>query len=506
MRLIVLFAVLFGLVRISFAQESDESNETALDRIRKDVSTLASEEFGGRFPGSSGGILAEDYIAAEFNNIGLKPFGSDFKHGFMFPEKISLGSENVVVMKTLIVRPGIPSEKLNTADIQWTVGEDWIPLSMSESGSVSGDLVFCGFGITAPEIDYDDYAGIDLAGKIPIVLTQTPDEDDPDSPFFKYYSIRSKIENAKAHGATGIIFVKKQHDSSDVLDPILPRDWRPNAGIVAIQANRTSISKFFPRRYSIFPTENQIVETKKPMSFDIPNVSTEITVDLQVTETAVSNIVGYVKGTDPDLGDDFLLISANFDHLGYDDVLKNRVYFARVEKMHPGANDNASGVAAMLELARSINSFTPPISVVFVAFNAEEFGNLGSEAFVENPPIDLDKIRAHIQLKAVGALGPLYVKPWDSAIPSYANFNQSPDQVYFRGAYQSFAKKGVPSLLIFGDEPDYRFSPDDTVDKINFKHLNEATDAIKDAVYTIASSPDPKIENVPITGPTHWPR
>ncbi len=506
MKKLLLAAILFAIARFSLAQENPESTETAEDRIRKDVNALASEEFGGRFPGSTGGNDAAFYIKNEFKEIGLAPIGTAKKRGFLFPEKIGLGDSNKVVMKTLIVRPGIPREKLKTADIELNAGQDWIPLSMSESGSVSGELVFCGFGITAPEIGYDDYEGIDLTGKIPIILTQTPDEDDPESPFFKYYSIRSKIENAKAQGAKGVVFVKKQHDSSDVLDPLLPRDWRTNSGIVAIQANRTSISKFFPRKYSIFPTENTIMETNKPMSFEIPNVSAEISVELQVSETPANNVVGYVEGTDPDLRDDFLIISANFDHLGYDDVLKNRVYFARVEKMHPGANDNASGVAVMLELARTIKTFTPPISVVFVAFNAEEFDNLGSKSFVENPPVDLGKVRAHIQLKAVGASGPLYVKPWASLISSNANFNRSPEQVYFRGAYQVFGEVGVPSILIYGEETDYRFSPEDTIDKIDFKHLTEATETIKEAIFSIANSPDPKIENVPLEGPTNWPR
>lgn len=469
------FPFLILVTSISVFSQKATSPEAL--KVAEYVRFLASDELEGRFPGSDGNFQAANFIEDKFSRFGLKPFNGSYRQNFPFPKRYIISKKTSVVWNKLIEKPGLPKEMWKLIQKPWVLGKDFQPLAISDNGTVTGELAFVGYGITATDIDYDDYEGIDVTGKIVIILIDSAEGQPKDERFIPYSKISYKAMNAREHGAIGIIFVKVQTDSANVFYPLRISSMIKNSGIVAVQASRTELAKFFPPNANLYPVELEIQKTKKPKSFFIPNTSVTITVELNKEDVDIPNVVGFIPGTDPTLSGEYIVIGAHFDHLGWG--TENSLYRGKIPLIHNGADDNASGISAILYLAEKLSQNPLRRSIIFVAFNAEEEGLLGSSYFIKNPPVSLEKIVLMVNFDMVGRLrdnklnifGTGSSTTFDKVVDSIAVIDglvlTKGSEGYGPSDHSSFYGAKIPVLFLFtGAHSDYHL-PTDDFEKIN---------------------------------------
>ena len=308
--LVVSFTPLLPLSGWSF---QDAQQSTAItEELRRDVQFLASPELMGRGVDTPGIKLARDYLAAEFARAGLRPGGDDGT--FFQPFDVVVGV-TVSQPSSLTLNQNQPLE----------LTKDWIPLRLSKSDNVEGDLVFAGYGITAKENGYDDYAGIDVKGKIVLILRYEPPPKDEKSPFKTppeysvHAALRTKANNARDHGAAGMILVDLNHDNQDQAELLSTRNslWRGGNSLVAAQVRREVLERWLNSRgVSLNGLKEKIDRTGKPGSTAIPGAPVRLQVSLKENHEPAENVIGILPGADPDLRDQRVVIGAHYDHLG----------------------------------------------------------------------------------------------------------------------------------------------------------------------------------------------
>jgi len=451
---------------------SQKATSSEAQKVAEYVRFLASDELEGRYPGTQGNYRAAEYIKNLFKEFGLKTIENSYTQEFPFPVKFKISEKNSVVWEKLIERPGLPREMWKAIPKQWKAGVEFQPLAFSENGTVSGEVVFAGYGITAKDIGYDDYEGIDVKDKIVIVLSDSAEGQPKDERFIPYSKLSYKAMNAREHGAKAIIFVKVQSDSANVFYPLRISSFSSKAGIIAIQANRTEIAKFFPKEANLYPTELELQKTKKPKSFQIPDTKITITVELEKEYVNVQNVWGLVQGTDQVLSNEYIVVGAHFDHLGWG--TETSLYRGKIPQIHNGADDNASGVSAILSLAEYISRNPLKRSVIFVAFNCEEMGLLGSSYFIKNSPVPTDKIVLMMNFDMVGRMkerklnvfGTGSSTTFDKVVDSLATIDTlsltKGSEGYGPSDHASFYAAKIPVLFLFtGAHSDYHMPTDD---------------------------------------------
>lgn len=484
------------LLLLLLVQISGNLHSQIAQNTQNHIKYLSSDELEGRYPGTIGITKARDYIANQFTSFNLKKFNGDFLQKLDVPIGYKLGEGNEVYFNVVIPKPGVPIDKVRPVRKNWETGKDWMPMSFSENKQIEAPMVFCGYGITAKELNYDDYEGIDVKNKIAIILTHSPEGEKEDGKFANHISYRTKLQNVRERGAIGVIFIKIKGDSANVFVPLDRDRFAQNSGLVVIQVNRNRIAEYFPNN-SLFPSELEINKTQKPKSFDLPNSTINIKVNLEENRVPSENVVGYIEGSDPKLKDEYIVIGAHYDHLGFGGPTSN--YKGKKLLVHNGADDNASGVAAMLELARIFSENPPKRSVVFVAFTGEELGLLGSNFFVNNSPIDLQKVSLMINMDMIGRLknNILYAIGTGSAtdldeiitkIDEQDTLTITKSESPIGSSDQtSFYIKGVPSIMFFtGVHLDYH-RPSDDWDKIDYDGLEKVINFISKVVYEVGN-------------------
>ncbi|HXV50125.1 MAG TPA: M20/M25/M40 family metallo-hydrolase [Candidatus Binatia bacterium] len=352
---------------------------TPADELLRHAKYLASAELTGRGVDTPGIKLAADYIAAEFARYGLRPGGdgTSFRQGFDVAVGVTVKQPSNL---TLGNQPAL------------ALGEDWTPLGFSAPGRASGQLVFAGYGITARDYDYDDYAGIDVRGKIVVVLRFEPPPKNHRSPFRKapdysrYSTLRSKANNAREHGAAAMILVDLNSNGEEKAELLtLSGSFsRGGASLVAAQVKRSVSDKWLSSLgVSLAALKEKIDRDEKPASMLISHAMATLEISLEEERRRAENVVGILPGADPALKDQYIVIGAHYDHLGFGHF--GSANASAAGEIHHGADDNASGVAVLLDLARRLGQSPakPARSVVFAAFSAEELGLYGSRHFVE---------------------------------------------------------------------------------------------------------------------------
>jgi len=455
------------------------------ERLRGYVQYLASDELEGRLAGTEGNKKATEFILEQFKKIGLLSVGNVYTQEFSVRSGVNLSPKNSVVFTKLIEKPGLPQEMWTKANKTWTVSNEWKPISFSDNGTVSGELAFVGWGISAKDINYDDYEGVDVTNKIVIILSDSLDGKPIDSRYENYATLRYKISNARDHGAVGVIFVKRLSDSANIFYPLKIERTIKNGGMVSIQSTRTEIAKFFPKDRNLYPVELEMRKSKTPNSFIIPNTKVSITVDLEYKMSPALNVLGMVKGTDPSKQNEYIIIGAHFDHLGWG--TDNSMYHGTKPMIHYGADDNASGTSALIELASVINAKPLKRSVIFIAFNGEELGTLGSSYYVKNPIVPLEQTIAMINIDMAGRMKDNKLFIFGTGTSS--GFSQMVDSLgvldtltiiknsegYGASDHSPFYGAGLPVLFMFtGAHTDYH-TPTDKWDKLNYEGLVKVT-------------------------------
>ncbi|MBI5326638.1 MAG: hypothetical protein HZB41_15410, partial [Ignavibacteriae bacterium] len=266
-------------------------------RLRIHLSFLASDSLEGRFAGKQGNEIAMNYIQNQFKSYGALPVDGSYFQGFPFVSGLKLEPENNAEVSILVEKPGIPLEMTKPAKRKWELYKDWKPMRFSQNGTVTGELAFVGYGITAKELNYDDYSGIDVKGKIAIILSDSAEGQSLIKEFKPYAELSYKVNNAREHGVAGIIFIKTLSDSANTFYKFYPDKMLSNSGIIAIQGNRTQIAKIFPHEKPMLDLEKKINKDKVSQSFILPKVTISISVKISEDIKQINNVLGLIKGT-----------------------------------------------------------------------------------------------------------------------------------------------------------------------------------------------------------------
>jgi hypothetical protein len=469
--------------------------------LLRHVEALAAPAMEGRASGTPGGERAAAYIAAEFARAGLTPGGEEgsYLQPFEVITGIRLGPANALLFEGLPAPPTSPA-----------VGRDFIPLSFSAEGSVEGEVLFAGYGITAPELGYDDYAGQDATGKVVLVMSHEPRERDEGGPFrrpeaYRHTEARTKVTNAREHGAVAVLLVRDPNNHKDEADDLIGLRGASSSRSSVLAVNITQA--FADRLLAAAGTrlsdlQAAIDANLTPRSLPLPGVRVRLGVDVIRERGRTANVVGILPGRDPALGEEAVVIGAHYDHLGRGGEAS--LAPDAFGTIHPGADDNASGTAVLIGLARAFAAAGGARrTLVFAAFAGEEMGLLGSSFYTRNPPLPLEKAAAMLNLDMVGRLreGKILVGGVESAqewpgILRAATRGLGLNLVMRGDAYgpsdhTPFALKERPVLFFFtGPHSDYH-RPSDTADKINVAGLGQVATLVYRAVAAVTGEPAP---------------
>jgi hypothetical protein len=425
-----LFVSTFLFASVALAQQPaavKQSIETT--RLRAHVTYLASDKLEGRKTGSPGAEAAAAYIMAEFKRLGLAPGGDPrasseagnlarlFTQKFPYVAGVELGKGNAMTLSTRAADVA-PSTKPATLDLR--AGEDWMPLGFSSNARVeNAPVVFVGYGITAADQNYDDYKGADARDKVALALAGTPDGDNPHGKFTRAGEIRFKAAAARAAGAKALVIVAGEDNfKDDRLARLSFDNAGGDAGIsvvvisrqVAARASGVSVPHLaeFEKKFREWKSSAQGVSVTSGYSVALNvkptmNVTLNLSTDIVRREAPAANVIGVLEGADPKLKNEVIVVGAHYDHLGHGG---QGSLAAREGEIHHGADDNASGTAGLLELARALSAERAKLrrTVVFIAFGGEEEGLLGSSHYVNHPSFPLEQTVAMINMDMVGRL------------------------------------------------------------------------------------------------------
>jgi len=502
------FAVLI-LVTVAPARSGGQSSEPiSAERIATHIRFLASDKLQGRRAGTPAADEAAAYISAEFKKYGLKPppTTQSYLQPFTFVSGVKLGPANRLVLKTSSGTSSLAVEK------------DFMPLAFSSGTQVSGEAVFVGYGISAPEQSYDNYAGLDVKGKVVLLMRGSPDGDNPHGRFADFtqpgLEIQNKTLKAREKGAIAVIFLSAENDfHRDSLSRLRFDLNFLDAGIPAAAVSKDIADSLLSRsNLKVTDTDRHVHDG----SVRLNDVSIELKTDVVKVEGKGANVVGFLRGSDSRLAKEYVVIGAHYDHLGLGGP---ESLAANPEgQIHHGADDNASGTAALMELARVMSSMKtkPKRSIVFAAFCGEELGLLGSAAYTKSPPVPLASTVAMLNMDMVGRLrndslfvGGVGTSPeWKSALeelndsPGFGNGNGHGGTVsgkafqfsfgqdgYGPSDHQSFYVRDIPVLFFFTGSHDDYHKPTDTADKINFEGAVRVATLVESIADRIADEP-----------------
>lgn len=470
-------------------------------RLKADVGFLAHDEREGREPGTKGIEAAADYIASVFQQAGLKP--APGPQGYF--QQFTLGGNPVMGKPLDLAFVGPDNQRIDGKP-----KSDFMPLAIGAGGSLHGvPIVFAGYGITAKDqskkLDYDDYAGLDVKGKAVLLLRRQPRQGRDDSPFSpnkdsRFAFLVHKATNAFQHGAVAVLMVNDNASTKDSKDELLGFahggtevfSKLPFLMLTRAYADRLLSAAHQP---SLVDLESQIDSDVKPHSLALSGWTIDANVTITRTDVETKNVIGVLEGSGP-LADETVVIGAHYDHLGHGGMFSGSLAILSKD-IHNGADDNASGTAMMLEMARRLAKRPDPLPrrVVFMAFSGEERGLLGSHYYVEHPLFPLNNTVMMVNFDMVGRLNDKNeltmigtgtttgIEPIVEALGASAGLKIKKvvglSDGFGGSDHQSFYGKKVPVLFAFtGVHLDYH-RPSDDVERINFGGMAKIADYLE---------------------------
>jgi hypothetical protein len=485
------FLATAALVATAFSATVSIDPKVYLDEVKY----LSSPELKGRLTGSPELEKAAGYLSAKYESFGLAAVGGSYQQPFQVTTDARLGPHNRFSF----------TEHGHTVKLHW---DEFVPFNFSQTGKMTGAVVFAGYGITAPEYHYDDYAGLDAKGKIVLILRHEPQESDPNSVFegksyTQHAQFASKASNAKMHGAIGVLLVmdRANHpDLSDELEKFGATAGPSNAGIPFVQVKEEKVDGWFADAGKrLADLQAGIDRDLKPRSFAFPDaIRVDAELDVERAVKTVHNVVAYRKGQTAE----YVIIGGHYDHLG----LGGQYSLAPSETgtIHPGADDNASGAAGVLELARWFSKQPDgKRGILFLNFAGEEEGLLGSAYYAEHPLLPLKDAVAMVNLDMIGRMrdGRVYLGGADTGTTLRAMVEKlvarRDVKVDYSGGpsegssdHTSFTAHQVPALFFFsGLHSDYH-KPSDTWEKIDAPGAAKILGLVADLVTVLRDESD----------------
>jgi len=494
------------------------------DALKGHIFFLASDAMAGRDSMSHEGRIAADYIAGFFYRAGLKPVGDNNTFFQNFPMvDAHIDRERTRLAARVVAKTG------GNLDRDYAIGPDFtLPRQGNVDVSVSAPLVFAGYGVTAPEYDYDDFKGVDVAGKVIMILAHEPQETDPASRFKGAWNTVHaynwwKPEVARRHGAAAMLMVQDRvnHRPPRAISGPTNGQIRTDRGQHTLTSPFWDIPVFsITRRVAdellagsgktIDQLQDAIDRAGTPQSVAVSGVTVDLRraiKDRQITQTR--NVVGVVEGSDPVLKNEYVLVTGHYDHVGEKDQF-----------IFHGADDNASACAAVIAMAEALTSTRtrPKRSVMFLVFEAEEDGLLGAFHYVDHPIAPMDKTVAVLNMDMIGrdedsptwnthaadnrnsvnVVGTLYNPDLRKIIEAenqrigltldYKTDKDDREGWFSRSDHYPFAIKSVPMVLFnTGEHPDYH-TANDTWDRINYPKIEKITRLVYLSAWNLANA------------------
>jgi aminopeptidase YwaD len=528
-RLLIAFLL---LAPSAVAQRPVSERRTAdEERLRAHVTRLASPEMEGRRTGTPGAQAAARYVEAEFKRLGLAPGGDRkgsrenfYLQEFPYVSAVELGKQNGMVL---------------TGDDDGTplvlrVGEDWMPLGFGANAKVErARVAFVGYGITASELNHDDYREGRARGSVALAFAGTPDGDNPHGQFTRAGELRFKAAAARAAGARALLLVAREENLKDDKLARLAYDNAGDAGLPVAVISRQAAARLLGLENAAQLAEREKDWRNFTPSARLAGTNVSLTTDVVRRNAPASNVVGVIEGSDPKLKEEVIVVGAHYDHLGRGG---QGSLAQREGEVHHGADDNASGTAALLEIARllTLNRSKVRRTVVLIAFGGEEEGLIGSKFYAEHPARPLAQTVAMLNLDMVGRMredsltvggvgtasewrevleaankaydvavfpqgeaatvvaeartkdeAPIIVTGSDgrvavSATPRRPLKLRLNEDGFGPSDHASFYARQVPVLFFFtGTHEDYH-KPSDTADRVNYAGLARVTDFVRD--------------------------
>jgi len=474
MKRVLIYIALLALVLPGFAQKGEITSKDLKDYVY----FLASDSLKGRKPGTPEINVAAKYILDHFKAAGLKPMADN-------------GFQNFDIVIDVVLGPG---NKLSVGGYDAAFKKDFIPLAYSSDGNIDAAVVFAGYGfdLDLDSLKWSDYAGIDVKGKWVMIFRADPELDKTDSRFIPFSDTRSKVLTAKDKGAAGVLLVTpKGLDKDDKLMAVVVENNEVTSGIPVVNIRHDIADRILAARgISADSLEHLIAFTKKPNSFET-GTKLKGQIDVIQKHAKTANVVALLEGSDNTLKDEYLVIGAHYDHLGFGGP-NSGSRTPDTNAVHNGADDNASGTAMVMALAKKLASQKGKLkrSIIFVAFSGEEMGLLGSKYFVNNPLVDVKKIKAMFNFDMVGrfdkeknsisisgtgtsAEGDSILRVFEKGLPF--SVTHSPDG-YGPSDHAAFYASGIPVFFFTtGVHMDYH-TPLDDADKLDYNAEKKIAD------------------------------
>ncbi len=506
--LVILLTVVIslGIISCSTTKAPETDNEITAQDAMKHLMYLSSDDLKGRGTGTKEIDIAAEYIAGNFKSCGLKPLGdSGYFQNFEVTTGVELTDDNSLAITV--------AEK----NFSFTINENYSPLGFSENSSFTGEIVFAGYAIEAEKLGYNDFADVNVKDKIALVLRYSPEGDKPRGDFADYSSTRYKSSAVRNKGAKGIIFFTGPNTyENDSFIKLNVDQLGGDAGLPIVSITTNMAEEIFKAAgKDLLTLQKEMDSLKAAKSFYFTNSSGTISVGLKPVIKPARNVIGLVESDNPVYKNEYIVIGAHYDHLGMGG--RGSLSSSREPEIHNGADDNASGTSAVIELAQkfSANKKSLKRSMVFMTFSGEEMGLLGSAHFVKTPTIPLDKVVAMYNLDMVGRLDSLKsltvygtgTSPkWKDLLNeknSFYNFKLNfIDDGFGPSDHSSFYGKDIPVLFYFtGTHSDYH-KPTDDFDKINYSGLEK----IGRFVYDMAEVVNQKDDKIAFTKTKSEPR
>jgi hypothetical protein len=515
-RTVVFLTAFFSVISPLHCRDTgrvSKAETITIEELRDHIFFLASDYLGGRVVGSSGYDVAAEYVAAQFRQAGLEPILTDSQGGKTFYQDVPMHKVDVQAVGQVVVRTPEGDKEFPTESIKMVEFEN--PLALTDSLPV----VFVGYGIEEPDHGWNDLEGLDIKGKIAVVLMGAPLKDGkpvlPEEIHKKYLSIpggqRKVIPlQLEKHAAVVLVVADEELASAwNMLPSAVGQERYTYAGggergdgdqfCIGIIKGEAAQAIFTGQEYN--PLSAQSVDLEEYKTFELKDVSILLDVRLEEADVSSRNVVALVRGTDQELKDQYVTVGAHLDHVP---PLRGQV--------RNGADDNASGCCGILEIAEAVAMNPPRRSVVFITYTAEEVGLFGSQHFVTDCPVPLEKVVVNINLDMIGrsdersegnrshyVIGAERTDPRLREIISAVNARTVNWPLDFEGANHAFGGsdhvrfhgKGIPVAFFFSGEHKDLHRPTDDPENIDFEKMQKISQLVYEVVMELSNMDEP---------------
>jgi len=499
-KIVIALIIIMGGVMIVSKSNKEKidpgSAEIMTYEILEHIKYLSSDKLEGRVPGSEGSKKAIKYISKNWEAQGVLPAGTKkYEQPFSYISKVSLGNRNIL--------------RVRNSKSRYKIKKDFIPIGWSGNGNIDDKVVFVGYGFDIDDsLSWNDYINVNVKNKWVLMFLNGPDGNSPHSPYGYHKKLYNKVIAARDRGVGGILFMEREEKENNKLKPLVYRQSASSAGLPIIQITHAVANNIInDKDKTVADLRSKIDQELASFSFELDR-KVSARVNLKFEKETATNVIGFIEGSDPILNKEYIIIGAHYDHLGYGGHMSGSLNPDSMQ-IHNGADDNASGIAGILELSHKLmtNKKLLGRSIIAICFDAEEKGLLGSKFYTQTPTKDLEQTAIMINMDMIGRLNekPITV----GGVGSAKTLSETIEVVqknhtlkidknisgmdFGRSDHASFYREDIPVLFFFtGAHQDYH-KPSDDWDKIDYQGEKEVLNFVYDLIVQLSTNKEKPI-------------